>query len=327
MRWLRIAAFCFLLAGIDALEIRGVAASPLPVGGCDLRDRIEKLVPVIRQSLKKKKPYFNADRTKGPFRNSVDWHSSVHAHWALLSMARVSGDHAGAERIFHRLSDSVLLREGAFLRENPEFEMPYGRAWFLVLLSEMQRHPRQASPVLSVLKAEITLQVMDWLLEQEVPDGNRQSCRTDHQSWLFSYLLLLESRPESEFAPKSAALRQKVSGVNCRAAALDHPDFVSVRALLEFLEERPIPDSIPSPQLGIHQPIGLNNYHNVGAEVSETWSVALRAAREPRVCSALTAFYDEHLAAGARWKNDYILLSHWIPQFTWFGIWVGMGRP
>lgn len=317
----------FLVIGTAVLAANEVAASPLPVSGCDLRDRIEILAPVIRRSLKKKKPYFNVDRTGGPFRNSVDWHSSVHAHWALLSMARVSGNRKDAERVLGRLDDSVLAREGVFLRENPRFEMPYGRAWFLLLLSEIGKHPGRATPAVTALKSEFTQQMVDWLLAVNLPDGDQQRCRTDGESWLFSYLLLLESRPELEFAKGLDTLRKKLSGVNCRSAALDHPDFVSPGALLEYLGERRIPDSVPPPQLGIHRSFDENTFHNIGAEVSESWPVALRASRESGACANLTAFYDEHLYYVIRWKKNYVLLSHWIPQFTWFGIWVAMGRP
>ncbi len=70
------------------------------------------------------------------FHGCYDWHSAVHGHWALLRIARVTGEARLAELVDARLTPQALATELALLREQPAFELPYGRAWLLRLAIE-----------------------------------------------------------------------------------------------------------------------------------------------------------------------------------------------
>lgn len=77
---------------------------------------------------------FQRDDTDHPvFSCCIDWHSSVHAHWALLETSTRLGHDAIRDRVLESLAQDAMRAELADLKENPGFELPYGRAWFLRL--------------------------------------------------------------------------------------------------------------------------------------------------------------------------------------------------
>jgi hypothetical protein len=75
------------------------------------------------------------------FYGSWDWHSSVHQHWLLARLLRMSraGDAADAARAALRVSltSEHLAVEAAYLRERPTFERTYGWAWLFKLADEL----------------------------------------------------------------------------------------------------------------------------------------------------------------------------------------------
>ena len=73
------------------------------------------------------------------FANSFDWHSSVHMHYLLASLLETeegrnsSWTAEALEILAEHLSDTNMLAEAAFLRDNPSWERPYGWAWAVEL--------------------------------------------------------------------------------------------------------------------------------------------------------------------------------------------------
>lgn len=70
------------------------------------------------------------------FHGCIDWHSACHATWALLAHRAITGDARYEELVDEILLPSKLAQEAADLAARPQFEMPYGRAWFLRLALE-----------------------------------------------------------------------------------------------------------------------------------------------------------------------------------------------
>ena len=60
----------------------------------------------------------------------------MHGHWALLRLARVTGDARFSDAALGELTPDRIAAEAARLRGEPAFEMPYGRAWLLRLAIE-----------------------------------------------------------------------------------------------------------------------------------------------------------------------------------------------
>ncbi len=84
-------------------------------------------------------------RTLHPaFYGCFDWHSSVHSHWMLVHLLRVSPDLPEASEIRAALDENLteenLLAEKAYLEQpnRRSFERMYGWAWLLKLAEELQ---------------------------------------------------------------------------------------------------------------------------------------------------------------------------------------------
>ena len=61
--------------------------------------------------------------------------------------------------------------------------------------------------------------------------------------------------------------------------------------------------------------------HKIGASVSEYWPIAA-SGEDLR----FDAFVAKVMANPKLWRDRYEYVTHWIPQFLWFGIWLEMGQ-
>ena len=73
------------------------------------------------------------------FHGCWDWHSSVHGHWALLESAHLMKDNENLEWVSERLQSKNMEEEIRYLGDHSEFEMPYGRAWYLRLMMRLEQ--------------------------------------------------------------------------------------------------------------------------------------------------------------------------------------------
>jgi len=79
------------------------------------------------------------------FFGMVDFHSAVHAHWALLRLARASNlIEVDTSQATSRVTNSPLFQCEEILGQPDEFfpvdELPYGFAWFMLLYREWNRY-------------------------------------------------------------------------------------------------------------------------------------------------------------------------------------------
>lgn len=80
------------------------------------------------------------------FHGCLDWHSSVHMQWSLLTLLpALTGEQAdrAVDRLDSRLTAANLVVEVAYLRRSPGFERPYGWAWAaqLAATARTSAHP------------------------------------------------------------------------------------------------------------------------------------------------------------------------------------------
>jgi Protein of unknown function (DUF2891) len=123
--------------------------------------------------------------SQGIFGTHFDWHSSVHAHWMLLSSSRIFIDKAVVTKIAARFDRTNFEYERQLLLKKPNFELPYGQSWLLLLLSELEKHDIQFVE----LKNETIMRVIAWLNRTDFPQKSADS----YHSWLISYFLLRKS--------------------------------------------------------------------------------------------------------------------------------------
>ena len=273
-----------------------------------------QLKPVMLDALTRTQPHCNLGTGSGLlFTGNYDWHSSVHAHWALLSMARLTDDEPLRDEMLARLSPANLAAEAEFLARDEQFELPYGRAWLALLLSELEKHPHGYTE-LPRLRALVESQVISWL-ELTPLDASQIACGS-HQSWLFAYLLLQLSAPAPPLQTRLDALFARIDAARAGIARAPHTDtdFLYLPAVLRVIDQtRALPDASKyrhstRPRWRAPNP---SNCHTAGANVTRLWPRAF----EGRYARALPSV----LKRTPQWKNDFYLVGHWVPQFIWLG--------
>jgi len=75
------------------------------------------------------------------FYGCFDWHSAVHGHWMLVRWLRRSeGERAALirEALDESFTVEHMAQELAYYQPRPGFERPYGIAWYLLLVAELE---------------------------------------------------------------------------------------------------------------------------------------------------------------------------------------------
>ena len=300
------------------------------VGGGEIIDELKR---VIQAGLSRTEPHCYSGVGSGSiFTGSFDWHSSVHAHWALLSMARLTEDESLERTLSARLTPGNLEAERAFLfqAENMDFEMPYGRAWLLLLLAELSKHTGISYSNLGVFREQLEQQLTMWLelngfSNEVVLNGN-------YESWLFVFLLLHFSQPAPEIRHRLEALRPQIESVRhiIVAAQADEYDFLYLPALLFLFDQSGEVKNIGfsydvDTSLHFDWRLSLNNCHKAGANVVRLWPYALDR-QDSSGGNRFRAGLEHILSRPEHWKTSFELISHWVPQFIWLGLMLERGE-
>ena len=140
------------------------------------------------------------------FHGCIDWHSAVHGTWALTAYSRMTGDTRYAPFIAEVLSPEKIAAERAFIAARPDFEMPYGRAWFLRLALEHER--AFGSDALKPMADDVLASLLA-IYAQRQPDPRRGSYQSD--SWA-----LINMYDYAQKSQNGAALRDR-SGLGTAA--------------------------------------------------------------------------------------------------------------
>jgi len=283
-----------------------------------------ELGQVAFSSLKTKTPHYS-ETVPGIFEGSYDWHSSVHAHWTALSVFRVLGQ--PTQELLERFTVKAIGDERQRLNKYPSFELPYGQAWLLLLLRELQNHelPTAVQEQLLLLKNETLARITRYLVGVEFPDGYNASCSGTYRSWIMAYMLTDRSEWLDEDTHRK--LHQKATSANCPMKS-SYDDFQSPGSILSIVTGVTAPKPTPfSVLLTFPHPIRRPYGHEVGRIVTEYWPLALQARTDPEAHNKFYQFVDQFVAQKELWATNFEGVGHWIPQFLWFGIWLELGQP
>jgi Protein of unknown function (DUF2891) len=131
------------------------------------------------------------------FYGCYDWHSSVHGHWLLARLVRLTPDAPFAEKARAALRQSItkenIAREVAYINGpgRASFERPYGLAWLLQLAAELRETNDPLYPIIQPLEAAASERVTTWLpkLSHPVRSG-------EHSQTAFALGLIIDSADE-----------------------------------------------------------------------------------------------------------------------------------
>ncbi|ART63132.1 DUF2891 domain-containing protein [Kushneria marisflavi] len=153
------------------------------------------------------------------FYGSLDWHSCVHSYWLLVRVSRLYPTSEIAARVQALLQRNITTEkvagELAYFQApgRDGFERPYGWAWFLKLVAELETSPheamQQAAQTLAPLIRFMTQAFLEFWPKQTYP------IRTGtHYNSAFAGVMALEYARMPHQPPERTALEQ----VLCRRA-------------------------------------------------------------------------------------------------------------
>lgn len=290
------------------------------------------------------------DGTRALFHGCWDWHSSVHAHWAVLraDLTGAGGSHAAALAIDARLTTDGLAQMQVELADSPTYEMPYGRGWFLRLASEHEfwgiargiRDPDRLRATADAVAASMLA-----YYDGRTPDvTTTDSYHND--AWPLVQLLAW-FRHTGDAAGEARILSLTASVATLDMSAVRASDAAPVAFFsrywgwiyLQAMANSPThalelinPDSIPETALTpVAEPLAATDVHHLGINWSRAWGLKALARHviaergpDDEVAKRLVAAYQAHVHAGRvqheKHLDDYYSYAHWVPQFAIYGI-------
>ena len=287
------------------------------------------------------------------FHGCFDWHSSVHGHWLLVRILNTDPETPYRDAIIASLSESFtpenIAGELAYFNgpDRAGFERPYGRAWFLQLMSELReaKFPEAAEWLETLLPLEevIVTQTSGWLgkLAYPIRIGT-------HNQTAFAFGLMLDwadtaVRPDFREKIADRVLEFHEGDVNCPLGyEPSGEDFLSpclmeadlMRRVMEtedfaawlsnFLPDIPTDGSADWLEPGmVLDPTDGKLVHLDGLNLSRAWALegiasalpeddprrpALLAAAERHKETGIAAVSDAHYS-GSHWLASFLLWS------------------
>ena len=259
------------------------------------------------------------------FHGCWDWHSSVHGHWALLESSHRVGDKENLEWVSERLQSKDMEEEIRYLRDHPDFEMPYGRAWYLRLMMRLEQITGFGD--YKCLVQEIALDLRKWI-ESSMRDPSISEYK--NPSWaliqLHAWATHFEDKETVDWVVEKTRENFLNPKVNMDLDRGGKGEFFSLWALQTYL----IFTVLGAKELkgwlekdyNLSVVENLNTDHHLSINASRSWGFysAYLATSDSKWKDA----YDEHVQAAislhSEWKNNRSAYSHWVPQFTLYSI-------
>ena len=263
------------------------------------------------------------------FHGCIDWHSSVHGHWALLWAAYRLDDPDLAQSIIKKLNADGLNREFSDFKQRDliktYFEMPYGRAWFLQLA-------RDAEGLYGVKTLRPFATYLFKTLLEFARRGGGDVTATDYEnaSWyLFQLLEWSKFTCDSQAADEiTQIIRERLHGQPSLPEFRNIRGFFDPRSLaalaLAATEIREA-DLQNIKQLFTNDPLIPHQYpfqtaHQGGLNYSRLWGlfVLYKITGDEKVRDVISDHLESMSSTFDAWASDYYRFGHWVPQFGLF---------
>jgi hypothetical protein len=274
------------------------------------------------------------------FCGCIDWHSSVHGAYALLTAARLTGQTRWVEAVDAALTPECLDAELIALRQGGlDHELPYGYAWFLKLAKEREQGWVQSD--LLPLATEIASRLEQWIISLSDESVIHHAQRKEYGNLSWALLNLWEW---SQWKGTSERSEKLLNFVRTRIVPLDQPlspshddatdEFFSAflqrtRAILSILppdESQPWLTSFYRNECFLEPMSIAPTTHSAGLNFSRAWGFWTLF-----VCTgneAYRKFYADHIVTHIKqpqyWRDDYRKHAHWVPQFGIYAIALSM---
>lgn len=280
--------------------------------------------------------FLRRDTTHPTFCGCIDWHSSVHGAYALLTASRLTGQPRWAERVDAALSPDCLEAELASLR-NGELndEIPYGFSWFLQLAIE--REQGWGKTDLFPLAAEISTHLEQWIFSLSAGEviGHLKQRNYGNLSWA-----LLNLWNWSQWKADQVLIEKILRFTRMWVVLLDETlppsyDNVTNEFFAASLQRtRTIFTILPNEEswrwFESFCPDGLSmepiptasTPHSAGLNFSRAWAfwTLFQSTRNSAFRDVYVNHIVTHMDRPQYWRDDYRKHGHWVPQFGIYAI-------
>ena len=302
---------------------------------CDRRGRdLTALAERVEES------FLRRDTDHPAFCGCIDWHSSVHGAYALLTASRLTGQRRWAETVDAALMTDCLDAELEAIQTGKlNHELPYGFAWFLKLAKE--REQGWVKSDLLPLAMEIASRLEQWIISLSDESIIHHAQRREYGNLSWALLNLWEWSQWKGNVELSAKL---LKIIRTRIVPLDEalpPSFDNltdeffaaslqrVRTIISILP----PDESQSWLTSFNQnqcflePMSIApTPHSAGLNFSRAWGFwTLFACTGNEIYRKLYADHIvTHMKVPELWRDDYRKYAHWVPQFGIYAIALSM---
>lgn len=262
------------------------------------------------------------------FYGNKDWHSSVHAHLALLLCSYLLHNNWGYF-VLSKLNYESVIAERLYLMENKSFEMPYGRAWLLLLAVCLKR--LYNSDILLKFASDVYLSLMEYM---------QRKCNAktiDYQSETFvlfcmaAYDKYLKNGSERKFYLEQLNFCHRTIKDVKYSDDTKSNNFFSIKGMYIILCYVLVPndskylnglDEVAPEPIELSGLQNVNqygiNYNRVPALVCQ-WTYT-KNSEFLDACKKHLTKMDTYLPNIID-PSNYATIGHWIPQFGIFAIW------
>jgi hypothetical protein len=321
------------------LRLAFILFSVFASGASAHEDQIALLKKTILKGLDKTSPHSGEVGGSGIFHGNVDYHSSVEAYWALLSIARITQDGDLQNLVLSRFTPQALQLETDFLNsaDQSDFEVPYGQGWLSLMLSELAKVYTSDPATLNALRLQVENRELTWLSSHSLPEYQNQSFDADYHSWIFglAILNLIGSPASPDLKEKLEALKtekldpERVQISQFEPGPYEFLSLQSLTALIDLTGVKPVaPDfyrapASPNPESDCDD---NDTCHQVGRSIQEIWASAAEANLGNTEAEVdYESRIDWLFAHPQVWQKNFEHASHWLPQYMWMAIWLRMG--
>lgn len=270
------------------------------------------------------------------FYGCYDWHSSVHGHWLLARLARLSPDAPFAAKARAALAKSItaenIAAEVTYLNGSgrASFERPYGLAWLLQLAAELRETNDPLYATLRPLEEASVERLRTWLPKLSYPIRSGE-----HSQTAFALGLMLDSTVDETFRKlmrdralafykndRDCPLEYEPSGEDFLSPCLAEADVMRrVLPPAEFAKwlTKFMPKMTLTPAV-VTDPSDPKLAHLDGLNLSRAWMLDGIASglpkNDPRVAT-LRAASEAHAKAGlASVTGEHYEGGHWLGSFA-----------
>ena len=266
------------------------------------------------------------DTTWPVFHGCVDWHSAVHAVFALNVLETIAPDPRWTDALSKVFDRRLLAEELAIMTSSDlDRELPYGFAW--LLWADIAAYENNRSDLHSLAQVAAS-RLSDWLevaddspaiyaIENDYDNGNWAAVSLYEWATVFSdtdrlavartALEAFTSEPLQAEACAAPERREFFSACHMMAFAIGRSQTTTpTAALLDALAA----DAALTPET-------TNGAHAAGLNFSRSWGLLAmsEATCDAGLLDEYAVYVMTHFDQPEMWREDYRAYAHWVAQF------------